>query len=268
MWNEFKKFALKSNMIDLAIGVIIGGAVGKVVTSLVNDILMPPIGLILGHVDSRTSTSTWAIRSTRPLRKPRRRRPDHQHRSVPQQHHRLPHRVACHLPDGERNEQDAGDDGEEGGPCRANDEALPVLQVGNPGGRHTLPTLHESPGRRGAGEDRSQSGRTLEHQLLVRVLQLVQAVHFPGQDQLEVRGRLELVALQCGDKLPATGRGALPCPLPVRGAGRRCRSTGPAPACCPGPWTRRSGRPPGRLEQCVPAAHASSVRVRLTGMPG
>jgi len=51
MWNEFKKFALKSNMIDLAIGVIIGGAVGKVVTSLVNDILMPPIGLILGHVD-------------------------------------------------------------------------------------------------------------------------------------------------------------------------------------------------------------------------
>ena len=51
MWNEFKKFALKSNMIDLAIGVIIGGAIGKVVTSLVNDILMPPIGLILGHVD-------------------------------------------------------------------------------------------------------------------------------------------------------------------------------------------------------------------------
>ena len=51
MWNEFKKFALKSNMIDLAIGVIIGGAIGKVVTSFVNDILMPPIGLLLGRVD-------------------------------------------------------------------------------------------------------------------------------------------------------------------------------------------------------------------------
>lgn len=51
MWNEFKKFALKGNMIDLAVGVIIGGAVGKVVTSLVNDVLMPPIGLILGRVD-------------------------------------------------------------------------------------------------------------------------------------------------------------------------------------------------------------------------
>jgi large conductance mechanosensitive channel len=51
MWNEFKKFALKGSMIDLAIGVIIGGAVGKVITSLVNDILMPPIGLLLGRVN-------------------------------------------------------------------------------------------------------------------------------------------------------------------------------------------------------------------------
>ena len=51
MWNEFKRFALKGTMIDLAIGVIIGGAVGKVITSLVNDILMPPIGLLLGRVN-------------------------------------------------------------------------------------------------------------------------------------------------------------------------------------------------------------------------
>ena len=51
MWSEFKKFALKGSMIDLAIGVIIGGAIGKVITSLVNDILMPPIGLLLGRVN-------------------------------------------------------------------------------------------------------------------------------------------------------------------------------------------------------------------------
>src|SRR5450759_449952 len=51
MWNEFKKFALRSSMIDLAIGIIIGGAVGKVITSLVSDILMPPIGLLLGRVN-------------------------------------------------------------------------------------------------------------------------------------------------------------------------------------------------------------------------
>lgn len=51
MWQEFKKFALKGNMIDLAVGVIIGGAFGKIVTSLVNDIIMPLIGMLLGKVD-------------------------------------------------------------------------------------------------------------------------------------------------------------------------------------------------------------------------
>jgi large conductance mechanosensitive channel len=50
MWQEFKKFAMKGNVVDLAVGVIIGGAFGKVVTSLVNDIIMPPIGMLLGKV--------------------------------------------------------------------------------------------------------------------------------------------------------------------------------------------------------------------------
>jgi large conductance mechanosensitive channel len=48
---EFKQFALKGNVIDLAVGVIIGGAFGKIVSSLVEDIIMPPIGRLLGHVD-------------------------------------------------------------------------------------------------------------------------------------------------------------------------------------------------------------------------
>jgi large conductance mechanosensitive channel len=48
---EFKKFAVKGNVIDLAVGVIIGGAFGKITTSLVNDMVMPPIGLLLGKVD-------------------------------------------------------------------------------------------------------------------------------------------------------------------------------------------------------------------------
>ena len=47
MWKEFKKFALKGNVIDMAIGVIVGGAFGKIVSSLVDDIIMPLIGLIL-----------------------------------------------------------------------------------------------------------------------------------------------------------------------------------------------------------------------------
>lgn len=49
-WKEFKEFAVKGNVIDLAVGVIIGGAFNKIVTSLVNDIIMPPIGSILGNV--------------------------------------------------------------------------------------------------------------------------------------------------------------------------------------------------------------------------
>jgi len=51
MWNEFKKFAMRGNVIDMAVGIIIGGAFGKIVGSLVNDILMPPLGLVLGRVD-------------------------------------------------------------------------------------------------------------------------------------------------------------------------------------------------------------------------
>jgi large conductance mechanosensitive channel len=50
MLKEFKEFALRGNVIDLAVGVIIGGAFGKIVTSFVNDILMPPLGLLLGRV--------------------------------------------------------------------------------------------------------------------------------------------------------------------------------------------------------------------------
>lgn len=51
MWEEFKKFAMRGNVIDLAVGVVIGGAFGKIVTSLVNDIIMPLVALLIGVVD-------------------------------------------------------------------------------------------------------------------------------------------------------------------------------------------------------------------------
>jgi large conductance mechanosensitive channel len=51
MWKEFKEFVMRGNVMDMAVGIIIGAAFGKIVTSLVNDIIMPPIGLILGRVD-------------------------------------------------------------------------------------------------------------------------------------------------------------------------------------------------------------------------
>lgn len=51
MWKEFRDFAMRGNVVDLAVGIIVGAAFGKIVTSLVNDILMPPIGMLLGKVD-------------------------------------------------------------------------------------------------------------------------------------------------------------------------------------------------------------------------
>ena len=51
MFKEFKEFAMKGNVLDMAVGIIIGAAFGGIVTSFVNDILMPPIGLLLGKVD-------------------------------------------------------------------------------------------------------------------------------------------------------------------------------------------------------------------------
>lgn len=51
MLKEFQEFAVKGNAIDMAVGLVVGAAFGKIVTSLVNDIIMPPIGLLLGKVD-------------------------------------------------------------------------------------------------------------------------------------------------------------------------------------------------------------------------
>ena len=51
MWKEFKEFAMRGNVVDLAVGIIIGGAFGAIVNSLVNDIVMPPIGALLGKIN-------------------------------------------------------------------------------------------------------------------------------------------------------------------------------------------------------------------------
>ncbi|MGI9271992.1 MAG: large-conductance mechanosensitive channel protein MscL [Woeseiaceae bacterium] len=51
MMSEFKDFAMKGNVVDMAVGIVIGGAFGKIVSSFVADVLMPPIGLLMGNVD-------------------------------------------------------------------------------------------------------------------------------------------------------------------------------------------------------------------------
>ncbi len=63
MLKEFKAFAMRGNVLDMAVGIIIGAAFGKIITSLVNDIIMPPIGLLLGNVDF----SNLVIRLSSPL---------------------------------------------------------------------------------------------------------------------------------------------------------------------------------------------------------
>lgn len=51
MMSEFKSFAMRGNVVDMAVGIVIGGAFGKIVSSFVNDVLMPPIGMMMGGVD-------------------------------------------------------------------------------------------------------------------------------------------------------------------------------------------------------------------------
>lgn len=51
MFNEFKEFVMKGNVVDMAVGIVIGGAFGTIVNSLVNDVIMPPVGLMMGGVD-------------------------------------------------------------------------------------------------------------------------------------------------------------------------------------------------------------------------
>ncbi len=63
MLKEFKAFAMRGNVLDMAVGIIIGAAFGKIITSLVSDIIMPPIGLLLGNVDF----SSLVVRLSSPL---------------------------------------------------------------------------------------------------------------------------------------------------------------------------------------------------------
>lgn len=58
MMSEFKSFAMRGNVVDMAVGIVIGGAFGKIVSSFVADVLMPPIGMLLGNVDFSDLTVT------------------------------------------------------------------------------------------------------------------------------------------------------------------------------------------------------------------
>ncbi len=71
MLKEFKEFAMRGNVLDMAIGIIIGGAFGKIVTSAVNDVLMPPLGLLLGKVDFSNLAVDLAVAGADPAKAPK-----------------------------------------------------------------------------------------------------------------------------------------------------------------------------------------------------
>ena len=61
MINEFKEFAIKGNMVDMAVGIIMGGAFGTIIKSLVDDVIMPPIGLLIGGIDF--ASLKWTLKA-------------------------------------------------------------------------------------------------------------------------------------------------------------------------------------------------------------
>ena len=113
---DFREFAARGNVIDLAVGVIIGAAFGKIVTSLVNDMVMPPIGMAIGRVDFKSlflALNGEQLRLAR--RRPGRRRADDQLRTVSEHRAGVPDCRVRHLPDGapDQSSEDAGADAAE-----------------------------------------------------------------------------------------------------------------------------------------------------------
>ena len=83
MIKEFKEFVMRGNVVDLAVAVIVGGAFGKIVTSLVNDVVMPPIGLVLGNVNFSDLFINLSSKIRIPCRSQSRRGSNRQLRPVP-----------------------------------------------------------------------------------------------------------------------------------------------------------------------------------------
>ena len=143
MWKEFKEFAVKGNAIDLAIGVIIGAAFGKIVTSIVEDLLMPPLGRVLGNLNFADYYIPLSDKIT-PGRClwMRRRKPAGPSLGLRQFHHRLdqfPHRRLLHFFGGESDQQIEAPQ-----PVgRACSERLPGLRHVNPDQGNALSALHE-----------------------------------------------------------------------------------------------------------------------------
>ena len=144
MWKEFRDFIARGNVMDLAVGVIIGAAFGKIVTTLVEGILMPPLGLLLGNVDfSSLFTVTRCLQGRPGIACRRKSQGNSRHclRPVPQRHHWLSHRGAGGLLDrqaGESHQERSG----QAGRRRRCDQGVSVLRVDDFDQGVALPELH------------------------------------------------------------------------------------------------------------------------------
>ena len=141
MLKEFREFISRGNVIDLAVGVIIGAAFGKIVTTLVEGVIMPPIGLVLGQIDFSSLFFVLERRQRHPRLTRRSQGQGHSGdrlRSVHQRNRRLRDRRARGL-----HVDQAGQPAEAAGARRcADDEGLPVLSVGDSAESDALPALH------------------------------------------------------------------------------------------------------------------------------
>ncbi len=140
MLSEFKKFIMRGNVLDLAVGVIIGAAFGKIVASLVADILMPVIGLALGKIDfSSLFVYQPQRRGVRDVGGGQSGQGSHaQLRSVPEHLHRIPDRRVCNLYHREAGEPDA----EACSCCGSDDEGLSAVLHGDSAGGEAVSGLH------------------------------------------------------------------------------------------------------------------------------
>ena len=141
MFSEFKAFIMRGNVLDLAVAVIIGGAFGKIVTSLVNDLIMPPVGLLLGNVDfSNLFVSLSGVAVRLAGRGPEGRRGDAQLRPLHQRGGELPDHRLRDLPGRARGEPSAS--AAAAARRGAHDARLPALPVDDPAEGDALRALH------------------------------------------------------------------------------------------------------------------------------
>ena len=145
MFKEFKEFAMKGNVLDMAIGIVIGGAFGTIVKSLVSDVIMPPIGLLLGGVDF--SNLFAVVKAGDPAgsvhgsgRRPGGGCGDRQLRPLHQQRHQFPDRRPGGLHVGQVHQRHAARRG--GAAGRADDQGLSLLRDGDRHQGDPLPELH------------------------------------------------------------------------------------------------------------------------------